>query len=244
MRFLPLLLATAVLGCSGTEIVQPIVPLHSPNADTTFLFVGNSHTEFNNLTGTFKILLERESSLGTVSTERLLCGWLEDYATNLTLEKSLIEKKYKFVVLQAQKISASHKFTYSDEAAIMIGKLAKASGARVLYFAEWPRQDVNESKYIYDIYAGISKQVGAETVPVGFAFDYAISKNPRLKLWAADGNHSSPLGAYLAACTFYYWILGDDAKPPIVPEGTRIDPATRDLIAEAAQSACKRYRTN
>lgn len=214
----------------------------NPAANTKMLFIGNSHTEANNLTESIRFMLERSNALGTVAVEKLFCGSLQDLDKNQDVAQKIRDGKWKFVILQAQQISMSHKYSYSTDVAVRLGKLATESGARVLYFAEWPREGIRETDYIYNIYKGIAKQVGAEVVPVGHAFDNATSKNPYLKLWAPDGNHSSPLGAQLAARTFYFWIIGESATPPTSPAGARLDEKTRTLFDESALSACKEHR--
>ena len=53
--------------------------------------------------------------------------------------------------------------------------------------------------------------------PIARCWGVALKADPRLDLWAPDGNHSSRTGAFLAACGFYYWIAGASRTPTYVP---------------------------
>lgn len=203
-------------------------------SERRILFFGNSHTTMHNVPGMVKNLLEANDPKSKVSFEvsggRLLNGQLGE--ENLSKVKS---GKFSVVVLQGAEISSSHRFTYKQDGAIRLAKLAKQAKSRVLLFAEWPRRGWSESEYILNVYRGIAKESGAEIVPVCYAFDKALRDRPKLALWDPDGNHSSLAGAYLAACTLYYRIAGKSANPPAWAPTELKDPGLVNFLREKAR---------
>ncbi len=200
---------------------------------TKILFVGNSHTSTHDLPGLVASNLQTSGRFGKVSTETISVTNLKQLEGNTIVDEKIKSGGWSYVVLQGQEISMSHKYTYSTETAVHLAKIAKASGAKVLLFAEWPRKGIDETEYIYNIYAGIAKNSGATVVRVGHVFDEVLKKNPKINLWSPDGNHSSPSGAYLAACTFYFAISGVEAKKPTAPASYRVTTALQDSFHAA-----------
>ena len=153
---------------------------------------------------------------GTLKADHRSGAFLNDIAKNPEVLKTVKEGKYNYVVLQGAMLSSSHKYKYSQEGAIQLAKLATASGAKVLLFAEWSRKGMDESGYILGIYREIAHQTKATIVPVCTSFDRALKVNKNLDLWAADGNHPSLQGSYLAALCFYR-ALGGKPIPTWTP---------------------------
>lgn len=136
----------------------------------------------------------------TVSTLMMTGGLLQDIAQSPGVIREIRSKRYEFVVLQGAGLSQSHRHVYPHDGAVKLAKEAKDAGATALLFAEWPRRDVQETDYILGIYGKIARDSGAAIVPVCQAFDRCRLAHPTVELWAADGNHASLAGAYLAAC--------------------------------------------
>jgi hypothetical protein len=197
------------------------------------LFIGNSHTAGNDIPGSVKRQWEVTKPQIQVTTEMMLGGALEDISRRNDVQDKIRDGHWNLVVLQGAAISQSHKYTYSQEGAISLAKLAKSSGARALLYAEWPRKGWNETEYILNVYRGIAKASGAEIIPVCKAWDEALKRNSKLDLWLPDGNHSSSAGGYLASVFITGWI----AKQPVtkdvgVPSG--VDVATGKLLRDSA----------
>ena len=208
-----------------------------PVADVSILFLGNSHTAANNLPAMVRQLIESDGSGDRATVESRFMGFLEDYAGNQEVRGQLASKKWKVVVLQGAKLSSSHKFVYPHDGAIATAKLAKESGSRVLYFAEWSRSGWAETDWILDSYAGIAKPTASEVIRVPVAWDLALKRNPRLPMWAGDGNHAQLAGSYLAALTIYFTVLGSKRTPTWRPVG--IDAPTQSMFLECAKQAAK-----
>jgi len=180
-------------------ILSMIVSAVAAQADTIkVLFLGNSHTSSNSLTNQVRSLLAKPGR--TIQVKAMYGGLLQDIAQNPSVRTEIQRGKYNVVVLQGAGLSQSHQYVYPNDGAIALAKLAKQYGARPLLFAEWSRRGIQETNYILGVYATIARPSRADTIPVCRAFDSALRQHGNLALWSGDGNHSSPLGAYLASC--------------------------------------------
>lgn len=191
------------------------------------LFIGNSHTGNCDVPGTIKAMIESDGSGRRVYTETLSVAFLEDAAQQPSYMNTVRNGKWDIVVLQGLKLSNSHKYKYPHDGAVEVAKAAIKGGAKTYFFAEWPRAGWNETDYILKEYGEISKATGAEIIPICRTWDSVLANNKNANLWSQDGNHSSPLGAYLACCVIYYWISGDSHKPNYAP---------RDVQSEALRA--------
>ena len=213
-RRLTLLLAAAatlLLGCGGGGSGAPAAPAPAPaptpiapTADITVLMIGNSHTTTNALPNTLAELV-RAGRPGRTVAVSVSPGsmFLEDhlgYAPTTTL---LASRRWSFVILQAQKYSTSGQFFYSTAEAEDFIRRSRAQGAVPVMFPEWPRLNVDETRRIYDLHVYIAQREPACVTPIGQAWERALARYPTIVLHDADGNHSAPAGAYLAALVLY-----------------------------------------
>jgi hypothetical protein len=176
------------------------------------LFIGNSHTQVNDLPAMVKTLLETDGSGRHATVKRVWATLLN----NLPLYQAQSELKHgawDYVVLQGALLSSSHLYHYSQDGGIAIAKMARQSGARVLLFAEWPRRGWDEADFIVQGYGEISKPAMAEIVDVPHVFAVVHKEFPKAELWQPDGNHATEAGTYIAARTIYRWVVGGKATP-------------------------------
>jgi hypothetical protein len=146
----------------------------------------------------------------------------------------LREQRWSFVVLQAQKYSESGLVEYSTSEAEALVRMARAAGAVPVLFPEWPRRGIAETQRIFDLHVSIARHAPACVAPIGQAWDLALARNPSLVLYASDGNHSAPAGAFLAALILATTITGvpPDQLPALaIPD---VDPATQAFLRAVA----------
>jgi|CXWL01.1.fsa_nt_gi hypothetical protein len=183
------------------------------------LFLGNSHTANYDVPSMVKNLLLSDSIPGTIETRFISGGFLEDIYRNAQTLNTIRNDKWSHVVLQAHKLSSSHQYTYSTVESIALAREAKKAGSQALFFAEWPRKGIDESNYIYRVYAGLADASDASVMPICYVWDAARSADQKTVLWANDGNHSSQAGAFLAAIVIYSHIAGHTGQPTWLPTG-------------------------
>lgn len=231
-----LLLLLALTGCGsrdtssvGGRLEGTLDPDKVRAADVSILFVGNSHTSLHDLPDIVSGMIRHQQAGKTVVVRTLGVGFLEDVAKNPQYKQELEAAPWKFVVLQAQKISASGKHEYSRQEGVDFAKLAKARGATVLFYSEWGLKDVaGDGARNERIYQAMADASGADVLQVGRAWDRALAERPELPLHMGDGNHQTALGAFLTACVIAGRLTGESpatlANFPY-PEGSDADRA-------------------
>lgn len=191
------------------------------------LFVGNSHTTSNDLTGMVRRLLESDGSGRTAKVSMWGVAFLGDAAGQPETLASFRSGQWTHIVLQGTKMSSSHKYQYEQETSLKVCQTAVASGARTLLFPEWPRRGWDETDWILGHYWKLAKASGAKLVPIPKCWDLALGREPKLDLWSPDGNHTNIPGAYMAACAFYYFMAGTKSDPSWRPDSIDLATATR-----------------
>lgn len=192
------------------------------------LFLGNSHTSTYDVPSQVRNLLQAGMSGASVVTETRYGGLLNDIANDPAIFRQIQNNRYTHIVLQGAAISSSHQYEYSQAGGIRLAKAAVASRATTFFFAEWSRRNWQETEYILNVYRKIQKAApGSKIIPVGKAFDIALNSNPNIDLWASDGNHSNPSGAYLASCVIAHWIAPEGFALQWEPAGLPNGPALR-----------------
>jgi len=210
-------------------------------ADISILFVGNSHTTHHGLPDLVEKMIQFRHPSKKVVTHVIGTAFLEDAATNQLLLDEIDSRPWKFVVLQAQKISMSGRFRYSQTEGIDLAKRAKAKGATVFYFSEWGRKDItNDAEGNEAIYREMAKAADVNVVCVGRAWDLALAERPELPLHEADGNHESADGAFLTACVLVGRLLNQSPAPLAAFPYRDMSEADRQFLAEKAAKSLEK----
>jgi hypothetical protein len=202
-------------GCDSREGPSPPV-VRGSSADVPMLFIGNSHSTVNDLQGMVEAMAGAARAPESVEAVGApLSAFLDEHYYDPTTQAALHLQDWSFVVLQAQKYSSTGCCTYSTEEAKALIRIAREQHAVPILFPEWPRLGVDETFTIYDLHVSIAQAEPACVAPVGQAFDLSLDRHPGLALHAADGNHSNPAGAFLAALVLSATMTG--ASPLDVP---------------------------
>jgi hypothetical protein len=225
---------------TSTDTVPPAptAPPATTTADVMLLFMGNSHTSANDLTGTVAQMVRIGRPERTVAAVEAP-GWmfLEQRVQDAASMQLLRSRDWSFVILQAQKYSTSGQFTYSTEEAKQLVRAAREQHALPVLFPEWPRRGIDETQRIYDLHVSIAQVEPACVAPIGQAWDLALARHPNLVLHASDGNHSAPAGAFLTALVLYATITQKsvaDLPTLTIPD---VDAMTQSLLRAIAQEA-------
>jgi hypothetical protein len=233
------LIALAFAGCGGSDESSENAPPSGPPAaaaDISLLFMGNSHTSSNDLTGMVGEMVRAVRPGRTVAFLEAP-GWmfLEERITHVPSTDLLRSQNWSFVILQAQKYSTSGLFEYSTAEAEEFIRRSRQQRAVPIMFPEWPRRGIDETSRIYDLHVSIAQREMACVAPIGQAWDLSLQRHPQLALHAADGNHSNPAGAFLAALMLFATITGvSPADLPALPRVTAVDASTQALLRAIA----------
>lgn len=210
-------------------------------ASISLLFMGNSHTSSNDLTGMVADMV-RAGKPGESVASVEAPGWmfLEERLNDGPSIALLRSQNWSFVILQAQKYSSSGQFVYSTEEAKELVRRSRVQQAVPIMFPEWPRRGIDETQRIYDLHVSIAQAEPACVAPIPQAFDLALARDPTLTLHAADGNHSAPAGAFLAALVLYATITGlsplDLPALNQYPVDASLQGTLRGIAAETVQT--------
>jgi hypothetical protein len=236
-----LLCAAAMTACGRGGGSSPAAstppPVPPAPATLSILMFGNSHTSVNDLPAMLNAMLIAGRPGKTIAVvvspswltldERLL-----DEASRALFSRQL----WSAVIFQAQKYSSSGTVDYSIVEAIAWVALARQAGSVPVMFPEWPRLGINESQRIFDLHLSIARQQAACVAPIPQAFDRAALLFPSIILHSADGNHSSPAGAFLAALVLYATLTGlSPLDLPMLP-GFPVDAATQASLRAVADA--------
>lgn len=204
--------------------------------------MGNSHTDFHDVPGMVAALVRTVRPGRTVLAEQapgylFLDERLRDAATLTRLNS----RRWSAVILQAQKYSSSGQFTYSTSEAEELVRKVRQQGAQPVLFPEWPRQGIAETQRIFDLHVGIARIAPACVAPIGQAWDVAARLTPDLVLHAADGNHSTPAGAYLTAVVLAATLTGTVPLEFATIALPAVDAGTQQRLRAAAAEALQAH---
>jgi hypothetical protein len=246
------LLLFVLAGCGGGGTLAPATPGATPAAtasltsaetkaaDLRILMMGNSHTVFNALPAMLGAMLRAGRPGKTVAiVVAPNLGTLEEHFRNSTTRALFETQSWSALVLQAQQYSQSGLFEYSINEAVQWSQMARKAGAVPVMFPEWPRIGLDETSRIFDLHVRIATLAPACVAPIPQAFDLSMVRNPGLVLHDADGNHSAPNGAFLAALVLYATLTGNAplALPDLPSFG--IDGATQARLRAVADEQVK-----
>jgi len=231
-------------GSGGGTASTPSAPAppSGGTAQVSMLFMGNSHTSVNDVPGLVMRMVRAawpDKTVEAVTAPTWMS--LEDRAHDAASLVLLRSRPWKFVVLQAQDYSSSGLYSYPIDGAVALVGESRKVGALPILFPEWPRRGINETQRIYDLHLSIAREAPACVPPIPQAFDLAIARNPELVLWAEDGNHSAPAGAFLAALVIATTMTG--VAPDTLPAfpNVNVEAATQAKLRSAAAETVLAY---
>ena len=225
---------------SVSSVSVPPNPGRVRSADYSILFVGNSHTSSHDLPNLVCEMIQFRQPGKTTYAHTLNVGFLEDVERNPSYRTEIESHPWKFVVLQAQKISTGGKHEYSRAEGTTFAKLAKSRGAKVFFFSEWGLKDKpGDGSRQEKVYSEMARDAGVNLAGVGRAWDIALSERPSLPLHDWDGNHQSALGAFLTAAFLCGKLTGECPEPLGTFPAPTLNEADRKFLARCAAKAVK-----
>ncbi len=168
------------------------------------LFIGNSHTYYNDLPLIVKELfasagIKAEVAMQTEGGKNLLY-----HCDRKDVIFNIVHGGYDYVVLQeAAKDFERQKFFEGVEK-IRINALDRSVAKPIFYMIWARREQKNLEPEIEAAYEEVAQKYNAPLAPAGVVWYKLLRGNKSLELFRADGIHATPLGSYIAAsCIFY-----------------------------------------
>jgi len=229
------------------------------------LFVGNSHTYFNDMPRTFAELWQ--SAFGELPEVTMLAysgrslQWhSEEY---FALRFNLLYGGYDLCVIQ----QCAHPFPGYEETREGIRtvlRLCRAAGVRPFLYMPWCEQRFPENQEKITLaLRRLAEEEQIDVIPVGDVWQTFQRKMPSVSLYWKDGEHASVAGDYLIAATVCMSIAGrtdftpaptardfthggdiDFLHPAVCeePAATRctVSPEIADAVADAAREVLEK----
>lgn len=170
------------------------------------LFLGNSHTYFNDMPELFRRMCEES---GVCQTEVSMLAFPSvTYGYHLQQETSLrfalVYGNYDVLIMQqaAHSPCPSREETLRDGSAII--RQARRCRTVPMQILPWAEQySPGHQEEINSIYKELSEKEHVPLIPVGTVFERARDQKGIPGLYWQDGEHGSPWGSYAAAATIY-----------------------------------------
>jgi hypothetical protein len=189
------------------------------------LFVGNSHTAFNDLAGVVQELVGAADLNADVTAHAPGGWWLRDHAASRETIALISDGDWDFVVLQEQSMAPAVSDMARDvsyPAALQLSTLAAGNGAEVVLFMTWGHlagsPGIGYATFesmqtaIALTYLEFGDALRAEVAPVGAAWWLSLSERPDISLFDPDGTHPGVEGTFLAAAVLTATMFDVDAE--------------------------------
>jgi len=206
-------------------------------AGVRVLFIGNSLTEANGLSGMVETL-SRQGGGTPIGTASVVSGGfsLEDHWNQGTAQRRIAEGGWSVVVLQQGPSSLPESQVALREWTARFDTAIRAIGARTALYMVWPESNRRDAfDAVSRSYARAAEDVNGMLFPVGEAWRAAWRRDPAVPLYGPDGFHPTPTATYLAALVIYQQISG--RSPLGLPALTEMPSDRARLLQEAAQEA-------
>lgn len=178
------------------------------------LFVGNSHTFFNDMPQIFKNICAekgKDVEVGMLAHPGVTYGWHFKQFTDLRF--ALMWGGYDYVVMQqaAHSPCPAKEETLEDGGKII--ELARKFGVTPIQTMPWAeKRDPDHQKGMYDIYNTLSEKYDVKLTVAGNVFEDVFFNYPDINMYFVDGEHASPYGSYTIAMAAYAAIFGESVK--------------------------------
>lgn len=200
------------------------------------LFIGNSHTYFNDMPAMvaelFSSVLHTEAHVTMLASPGMSLRWHYDQPET---KFNILRGGYDYVVLQ----QATHPFDGEEallrQAGRLIGWVREAKATPVVYMTWSRKDDLPGQRELTEAFHRLAETEQALLAPVGEVWEAVRKARPEAELYFRDGRHASPLGSAIAAASIFSAITGaplpDAADPYWAGRGG--DPETVRLVREA-----------
>ncbi|MCH9694186.1 MAG: hypothetical protein K0U72_06725 [Gammaproteobacteria bacterium] len=193
----------SAVACAGAPAQDGVAP------PAKVLFVGNSFIYYNNsLHKHYRQLVaasgHKFNGPSRARSKTISGGRLPEHRGGIPVVVAADD--WDVVVLQGHSLGPIGETTAAEfrDAARDYAAIIREHGGRPAFFMTWAYTGKPEMTAQLDTaYTAVGRELDAEVVPVGLAFETVTSERPDIALRTADAKHPTLAGTYLAACTFF-----------------------------------------
>ena len=184
------------------------------------LFIGNSHTYFNDMPELFARMVEKTVGDKPQTVMLAFSGRELDWHRNeyFSLRFNLMYGGYDYCVFQ----QAAHPYP-PVEATLRDGReiaaLCQRHGTRPVVFMTWAEKLAPENQQIMiDTCEKLAEESGALLAPIGRIWKELRRREPEIDLYFEDGAHAGTYGDFLIAATLCRTVAGS-VSPDVCGQG-------------------------
>lgn len=175
------------------------------------LFIGNSHTYFNDMPHIFKLICQENDI--PMEVTMLAHGYkgLDFHQKEPEVRFNILYGDYDYVVLQHLQSGFDEKVLNTSVEAIK--KIIDMAGAKTVLYMPWTiKSEEDKQEAMSDAYLNLGKRLNIPVAPVGLVWWKFKKSHPEVELYFKDDKHASPTGSTLAAYTIFNCIFGKRAR--------------------------------
>jgi hypothetical protein len=209
--------------CVGAVIMMMAGTTAVQDDTTRVLFIGNSHTYFNDVPHLFAGLAASGGHPAVTDMSAPGGYTLLQHTTNPTTLAKISQGGWDFVSLQEQSLYPVidyYRFGSFYPSARLLDSLITHLGGRTVLYMTWGRPNGGlwsiGGHYTIDFldffhmqdsvsasFAMLANELSSPLVPAGDAWARALHADTTIVLWQSDNLHATLKGSYMAACAFY-----------------------------------------
>ena len=179
------------------------------------LFIGNSHTYYNDMPAIFRdICAEHGIDMQVTMLTKGGMG-LDYHADNEQTRFNILYGDYDYIILQ----HVAHpmgEYAVMEAGADRIMEWIRQTKATPCYYMTWTREGDEESQPEMSArYRRLAEKHHALLAPVGEKWWEHIHQHPEVDLFYEDRRHASPAGSRLIAETIFEALGISSTKPPV-----------------------------
>lgn len=182
------------------------------------LFIGNSHTFFNDMPYQFAYLMHAAGRKMDVTMLTRGGQKVEAHIKNEQTRFNILYGKYDYVILQENTTEFPDGETHAKNAAVIKNWCDMAGAKMGLYMNFESPVDTPKLEYLREgiLYAADALQL--PVARVGEAFAKAKAELPHIDLHYTDRHHANAVGSYLIAMVIAHDLFGVDVTglPPVI----------------------------
>ena len=201
------------------------------------LFIGNSHSYFNDMPYQFAFLMRSVGKPVEVTMLSRGGQTVEGHIQNEQTRFNVLYGSFDYVILQENTTKFPDGETHTKNAAVVKGWCDKAGAKMGLYMNFESPYDTPKLEYLREgiLYAADMLQV--PVARVGEAFAKAKVEHPNIDLHYTDRHHANAVGSYLIAMTIAHDLFDVDVTglPNVVSYKDETVVAVEEEVAKALQ---------
>jgi hypothetical protein len=174
------------------------------------LFIGNSHTYFNDMPYMFAELMRASGTEVEITMLTRGGQTIKGHIANEQTRFNILYGNYDYVILQENTSKFPDAKTYTDDVSVILGWCKKAGVPLGLYMNFEAPKDTPSLEYLRNGVLSAAETLSLPVARVGEAFAKAKEELPHLYLYHTDHHHANAFGSYLIALTVAHGIFGAD----------------------------------